>query len=189
MKKKTIDILTTFMAVALFLFGFAAFWVEKFDWIALVGISVVSIFLILFKNDGLKKLVYGIFKVTPFLLLFFLVSCNPCKYVAKHPECFPADTVRLTEKIIHYEKEIVTNDSIVYEETPCDPETNTVYEKEIQYRTKTKTITDTIYTSKEVAKINPVNDKLKKKTERQKMIIYLLLGVSLLAIIIIILKR
>lgn len=32
------------------------------------------------------------------LLIFIisLISCNPCKYVAKHPECFPPDSVHET---------------------------------------------------------------------------------------------
>ena len=42
--------------------------------------------------------------------IVFLVSCSPCKRIAKHPECFPADTVVINNEVIHYEKEIVIND-------------------------------------------------------------------------------
>lgn len=169
MKKKTIDLITTIMAMVLFTFGLAAFWFDKFDWMALVGISVVSIFLILFKNDGLKKLVYGIFKITPFLLLLLLVGCNPCKYVAKHAECFPADTVIVTNDVVHYEKEIIINDSIIRDTVPCDPITNTYYKTNTVYKTNYKTIIDTIYQSKEISRINPLNEVLKEKNDKLEL--------------------
>ena len=32
-------------------------------------------------------------KLTLLTILFICYACNPCKYVAKHAECFPADSV------------------------------------------------------------------------------------------------
>jgi len=57
MKKKTIDILTTALAVILFLFALAAFWFDKMDGIMLVVASVVAIGLITFKNDKLESFI------------------------------------------------------------------------------------------------------------------------------------
>lgn len=121
------------------------------------------------------------------IISIFLVSCNPCKQIAKHPECFPADTVVIKEEIIHYEKEIVVNDSIIHDTVPCDPITNTYYKTNTVYKTNYKTIVDTIYQSKETSKINPVNIlletdniKLKNKTKNRNKVIG---GLSLLIIL------
>ena len=62
-----------------------------------------------------------------FASILFLVSCNPCKYVSKHPECFPADSIVIEKNIIHYEKVFITNDSIILNTVPCDPILKTYY--------------------------------------------------------------
>lgn len=98
--------------------------------------------------------------------VIFLVSCNPCKFAAKHPECFPPDTVKITNNVIHYEKEYITNDSIIRDTAPCDPITKTYYKTNTVYKTKTVVKIDSIYTLKEVAKVNPINPKLKKANEK-----------------------
>lgn len=100
------------------------------------------------------------------ILSIFIVSCNPCKHIAKHPECFPADTIRLTDKIIHYEKEYIINDSIIFDSIPCDPVENFIYKTRTVYKTNFKLKVDTIYQLKETSRINPVNIDLKKQNER-----------------------
>ena len=130
-------------------------------------------------------------KYTLIIIAFLLTGCNPCKYVSKHPECFPSDTIKITSEVIKYVKEYVTNDSIVYEKEPCDPITNTVIIKEIVYKTNWKTIIDTIYTTKETSKINPINIELKKENQKlvqhsavqKKIIISLLIAIGILLLI------
>ena len=100
------------------------------------------------------------------LILSFFASCDPCKKIAKYERCFPADTVKQIEYKTKYIKEVVTNDSIVFEQIPCDPKTNTVYDTKTVYKTNWKTIIDTIYSNKEVIKVNPVNDVLKSNNEK-----------------------
>ena len=59
-----------------------------------------------------------------------------------------------TKEVIRYVKEYVTRDSIRIDSVPCEngmAETKTIYE------TKWKTIHDTIQTTRETTKINPVN--------------------------------
>lgn len=63
MKKNNINLLTTGMAVVLFIFGLLAMWFGKIDVWAMVAISIVSIALITFKNDGLKKFIYAYLKI------------------------------------------------------------------------------------------------------------------------------
>jgi hypothetical protein len=100
------------------------------------------------------------------IAIVLLVSCNPCKYVAKHPECFPADKIVTTNEVIHYEKQIVVKDSIIRDTVPCDPITNTYYKTNTVYKTNYKTIIDTIYQSKEISRINPLNEALKKSNDK-----------------------
>lgn len=100
-----------------------------------------------------------------YLLLIFafaLASCSPCRYVANHPECFPSDTITITNEVIKHVKEYITNDSIIYDSVPCDPITNTVVETKTVYKTNWRIEKDTIYQSKEVSKINPINIELQK---------------------------
>ena len=120
------------------------------------------------------------------IISILLASCSPCKYVAKHPECFKPDSVIINNEIIHYEKEYITNDSIVRDTIPCDVETNTVYSTRTIYKTNNKLIIDTIYQSKTIDRINPLNEvlesdniKLKNKTKNRNKVIG---GLSLLII-------
>ncbi len=120
------------------------------------------------------------------ILAFALASCSPCKYVTKHPECFQSDTIRITNEVIKHVKEYVINDSIVYDSVPCDPFTNAVIETKTVYKTNWRIEIDTIYKSKEVSKINPINSELQKdnakltaKTKKQrKTILSLILVLS-----------
>jgi cyanate lyase len=89
--------------------------------------------------------------------------------VAKHPEYFPADTIVITNDVIHYEKEIIINDSIVRDTIPCDPVTNTYYKTNTVYKTNYKTIIDTIYQSREISRINPLNQVLKKTNDKLEL--------------------
>lgn len=57
MKKKTIDILTTLLAVILFAFGLMAFWFDKMDGLMMVVVVVVAIGLISFKNEKLENFI------------------------------------------------------------------------------------------------------------------------------------
>jgi cyanate lyase len=103
------------------------------------------------------------------IAIVLLVSCSPCKHVAKHPEYFPADTIVITNDVIHYEKEIIINDSIVRDTVPCDPVTNTYYKTNTVYKTNYKTIIDTIYQSREISRINPLNQVLKKTNDKLEL--------------------
>lgn len=57
MKKKTIDILTTLLAVILFVFGMVAFWFDKMEGLMMVMVVVVAIGLISFKNEKLEMFI------------------------------------------------------------------------------------------------------------------------------------
>lgn len=126
------------------------------------------------------------------IILIFLVSCNPCKYVAKHPECFPADTVKIVNDVVRYEKEIIRNDSIIYDTIPCDPITKTYYKTKTVWKTKEVLRIDTIYQYKDVAKINPLNisiknenDKLINKVKNRNKAILIISGIMILLAIVI----
>ena len=121
------------------------------------------------------------------ILSILLVSCNPCKRIAKYEHCFSPDSVIINNEIIHYEKEYITNDSIVRDTIPCDVETNTVYSTRTIYKTNNKLIIDTIYQSKTIDRINPLNKvleadniKLENKTKNRNRVIG---GMSLLIIL------
>ncbi len=114
------------------------------------------------------------------LILFFFTSCNPCRNIAKYERCFPADTVKLTEYKTKYVKEVITNDSIVFEQIPCDPKTNTVYDTKTIYKTNWRTTIDTIYTAKVVDRVNPINtdmqaekDELSQKNNFKNKVIWI----------------
>lgn len=62
MKKKTIDLLTTLIAVVLFAFSLATYWFDKMDGVTLISISVVSVALIVFKNEKFEDFVNKILK-------------------------------------------------------------------------------------------------------------------------------
>lgn len=123
--------------------------------------------------------------------IIFLVGCNPCKYVSKHPECFPADTVKIINDVIRYEKEYITNDSIIRDTIPCDPIEKTYYKTKTVYKTKYSIKIDTIYQYKDVAKINPINvtiekenKKLNSKIDRKNTLIKILSAFSIIMLLI-----
>jgi hypothetical protein len=126
------------------------------------------------------------------IISIFLVSCNPCKRIAKYEQCFPADTIRIENEVIHYERVYITNDSIIRDTIPCDPITKTYYKTRTVYKTNHKTIVDTIYQFKETSKINPINEVLKKEKEKlsdknklkNKVMIGLIIFILLLGVII-----
>lgn len=105
-------------------------------------------------------------KVLSIVALFTLVGCSPCKYIAKHPECFMPDSIIINNETVRYEKEYITNDSIVFQEIPCDPVDSIIYKTKTVYKTRNVIKIDTIYKSKEISKINPVNEILKKDNEK-----------------------
>lgn len=104
-----------------------------------------------------------VFKLYIILISIILSSCSPCKFVAKHPDCFMPDSVIINKETVRYEKEYITNDSIIFDTIPCNPVENFVYKTKTVYKTNYKTIIDTIYQSKEVSKINPVNELLESE--------------------------
>lgn len=110
-----------------------------------------------------RKLIWAL--ILGFIMVIVLTSCNPCKYVAKHQECFPADTLKTTNTVVKFEKVYTTQDSIVHDTIPCDPDNLEVDVKTIYktiYKTKTDTVTNTVYNSK----VNPVNTKLQSEIEK-----------------------
>lgn len=109
----------------------------------------------------MKKLLF-------YISILFLISCNPCRKVAKHPECFPADTVTKKEYVITHEKVYITEDSIIYDTIPCDPVIQEVVVPKIIYKTVYKTRTDTIRTEQKISKINPVNTELQNENTKIK---------------------
>lgn len=57
MKKKTIDLLTTLVALVLFVFALAAFWFDKMDGIMIIIVTALVVGLIAFKNDKLESFI------------------------------------------------------------------------------------------------------------------------------------
>jgi hypothetical protein len=91
------------------------------------------------------------------IILSFIIlvaACNPCKQVAKHPECFMPDTVKIHDKEIHYETEYVIKDSVSYDTLPGQIIEKTIFQTVLKHKI------DTIYTSESVSKINPINQQL-----------------------------
>jgi len=100
------------------------------------------------------------FFVACFFILLLLFSCKSSK-----PLAMQADTIRLTEKVIHYQTEYVIKDSVIRDTVPCDPLNPITIQKTI-YQTKLKTIIDTIYTDKEKSIINPINSNLQAENAK-----------------------
>ena len=126
------------------------------------------------------------------LILLFAVllafACSPCKYVSKHPECFRPDTVKQVSVDVRYEKEYITQDSVVYQKIPCDPETK-VQDVPVVYKTIYKTKVDSIYRDKSVDRINPLNEKLKSDNEdltetihNRRWLLWYFIGTALIGI-------
>lgn len=126
-------------------------------------------------------------------VIFAITSCNPCRYVSKHSECFPPDTVKLINEVVHYEKIFITNDSIILDSVPCDPITETVIERKTLYRTRTIEKTDTIYKNHFTSTLNPINKKLEQECELLKNKLLkrnkLLAGLVLLIIILMFIRK
>lgn len=132
------------------------------------------------------------------VVVFWLVvssGCNTCKYVSKHPECFPTDTVYKNSEKIKYVEKISKQDSVKTDTVPCINDTAIVYRK--VYITNTITKIDTIYTDKYVSKVNPLNTELKKKNADNKYkikqlkkhrLILLIIAISLLIFIFLLFK-
>lgn len=125
------------------------------------------------------------------IISIFLASCNPCKYVSKHPECFSPDSIIVNNEVVRYEKEYITNDSVVFKAIPCDPVDSIIYKTKTIYKTKNIIKIDTIYKNKEVVKLNPINQeleqkviKLEEKKDTLKKWLTRLIGLSLILIII-----
>jgi len=124
-------------------------------------------------------------KYLAIVLIVFIAGCSPCKYVSKHPECFKSDTIKITEKVIHIEKEYITNDSIVYDSVPCVAET--IVKTATIWKTKHVIKIDTIYTDKVVDRMNPINEQMKKdlmkiskKNSRKNTLLFGLIGLILI---------
>ena len=96
--------------------------------------------------------------------LLLLASCNPCRYVSRHNECFRPDTVRSFERVEIKDTMFLTNDSIVYTDVPCNP--SEVVKFETKYITKWKVRTETNVKTEYVDRINPVNETLKKEKDK-----------------------
>jgi hypothetical protein len=125
------------------------------------------------------------------ILSIFLVGCNPCKYVSKHPECFQADSVIINKETVRYEKEFITNDSIVFKAIPCDPIDSIIFKTKTIYKTRNIIKIDTIYKNKEVSKLNPINaqlqqsnTKLSNKIDRKNMWLKITTGLSIVLLLI-----
>jgi hypothetical protein len=129
------------------------------------------------------------------VVVFWLVvssGCNTCKYVSKHPECFPTDTVYKNSEKIKYVEKISKQDSVKTDTVPCINDTAIVYRK--VYISNTITKIDTIYSDKYVSKVNPVNtqlrkdyDKLKTKSDKhkaaKKLYLKIMIGLALICVI------
>ena len=126
----------------------------------------------------------------PFSLLI-LLSCNPCRYVAHHPECFAPDTIRETiTSTMHDSITWIQFDTTLFDAIfACDSLNNVLMKQVDEYKTKgvkTKVVfrdnrlqlsmfTDSIAilnkiirehkTHSEYIK-NPVNDELKRQNEK-----------------------
>lgn len=125
------------------------------------------------------------------ILLLLLASCSPCRYVGKHPECFPADTIRIENTKTIRDSIVFTKiDSVGYDLLfECDSNSQVILKEFNEYKTKgisTKfvfkdnrlqlnALIDSLgilhriidnYQFKEVVRINPVNEQLKKDFDK-----------------------
>ena len=72
------------------------------------------------------------------LLTVLLFACNPCKYVANHPECFQADTIRETEiQTVHDSVTWIMGDTTLFEAIfECDSLNNVLMRSLNEYKSK-----------------------------------------------------
>jgi hypothetical protein len=136
------------------------------------------------------------------------MACSPCNYVAKHSECFPADTVKITDVQTIYDSIVYTvpdsiNLELMFE---CDSNNQVLLKRLNETKSKgveTKVVfkdnvlklsafvdsiailNRTIQTlkTKDVAKVNPVNEKLKKDNEKLLIKVKLHRNISFIFII------
>jgi len=130
-------------------------------------------------------------KIYIICIIILFASCNPCKYVAKHPECYMSDSVIITEtKTETITKIVLEPDSLsmkfLFE---CDSNNNVLIRENSElktkglnviYRFKNNTLDLSVFTDsiehlnklieitkgKEVIKMNPINDVLKAENEK-----------------------
>lgn len=95
-----------------------------------------------------------------FIILVILFGCKPSEIITV------TDTVRLVDKQISYVKEYITNDSIIYDSIPCNPDS--IYLTSTVYRTKNIIRVDTILKDKEVIRAEPLNQQLKNEVDKLK---------------------
>jgi hypothetical protein len=132
-----------------------------------------------------------IFYLISIVLIITIQSCNTCKYVAKHPECFPADTIIEKDSMIVKDSiYIIQQDSSVLEMYfKCDSNNQVLIQKVNStqgVKTKTKYIfkdnflkvnayNDSIvvlnriierYKNNKTVTRNPINEKLKRENEK-----------------------
>jgi hypothetical protein len=125
------------------------------------------------------------------IIFFFLISCSPCKYVARHPSCFPPDTIIITNtKTIHDSITYIQPDSAsLIAAFYCDSANQVLMRTISEYKSKgivTKVVfkdnrlainmyTDSIAVlnriisnikSKTITLVNPVNTELQRKNAR-----------------------
>lgn len=143
------------------------------------------------ENNQKDILAYIMLFLFILVALYFTTSCSPCNYVSKHPECFPADTVLIEKTIIQrdsfsYVEPDSLSLSLLFE---CDSNNNVLI-KELsdakskgfitKYIFKDNRLNLTAYIdsiailnkiiettkSKEIIKVNPLNEQLKKDNDK-----------------------
>jgi hypothetical protein len=125
------------------------------------------------------------------ITILFLISCNPCRYVSKHQECFQADSILITNTVIQTDSIRFTEPdtmalSLLFE---CDSNNN-VLMRELKDVSSKGIQTEVIFKdnrldvsgfvdsiailnkliettkAKETTKINPLNPELQNKCDK-----------------------
>jgi len=137
------------------------------------------------EQQGKDILAYIMLFIFVLVALYFTTACKTIEYL-------PGDTIREIEYKTKFEKEIVRFDSIV---TKTDTFDNIVFRDRTVYQTKEHTKIDTVITDKEVIKMNPLNEKLKKDNDKlsnkveNRTRLSLYLSIALIVIIMFLLIR
>lgn len=129
--------------------------------------------------------------ILPMIAVFMLASCNPCRYVSNHPECFPADTIResttqtIRDTVTWIQADTFALSALFY----CDSANRVLMRDLTEYKSKGITTeivyrenrlqitvaTDSIKVlnriiselkSKTVTTMNPVNEQLEKDNQK-----------------------
>jgi len=108
------------------------------------------------EQQGKDILAYIMLFLFILIALYFTTSCKTIEYL-------PGDTIREIEYKTKFEKEIVRFDSII---TKTDTFANIVFRDRTVYQTKENTKIDSVYTDREVIKVNPLNEQLKKDNDK-----------------------